>query len=141
MKGMIARLAGAMLAAICLPAFAQQLVPGEWQFDTVMTSPMLPKPQTSTFTRCVKKEEASDPSKWGGRAQAQSDCVTTPGRKSPDSYSWELACPTSGMRGRGSARFGRGTVQSEMLMAGELQGRRFDITSKTSGKRLGPCKS
>jgi Protein of unknown function (DUF3617) len=129
------------LAALSTPAAAQQLEAGEWQFDTAMTSPMMPKPQSSTFTRCVKKEEASDPSKWGGKPQAQTDCVVTPGAKSPDSYSWEISCPKSGMKGKGSARFGRGTVETEMHMTGEMQGRAFDILTKTSGKRLGPCKS
>jgi hypothetical protein len=138
---MIRTIIAAMLAAICAPALAQQLDPGEWQFDTIISSPAMPKPQSSTFTRCVKVEEAADPSKWGGKPPAQSDCATTPGRKSSDSYAWEVSCPKSGMKGKGSARFGRGTVQSEMRMTGEMQGRKFDVLSKTSGKRLGPCKS
>ena len=122
-------------------AAAQQMEPGEWQFDTTMTSSMMPKPQVGSFTRCVKPEEAGDPAKLMEKQQEQSDCTVTPGKKSADTYTWEMSCPKAGMQGKGSARVGRGTLESEMQMSGELQGRKFDVTTKTSGRRLGPCKS
>lgn len=65
----------------------------------------------------------------------------TPGKKSSDTYTWEMSCPKSGMQGKGTARYGRGTLESEMQMSGDLQGRKFDMTTKTSRKRLGSCKS
>jgi len=134
------RLVIAALSAFSASAVAQQMEPGEWQFDTVMTSPMMPKPQVSSFTRCVKPEEAADPSKMMGKPREQSDCRMTPGKKSSDTYTWEMSCPKAGMKGNGTARYGRGTLESEMQMTGEMQGRKFDMTTKTSGRRLGPCK-
>jgi len=131
----------AALSAFSVNAVAQQMEPGEWQFDTTMTSPMMPKPQVSTFTRCVNPEEAADPSKMMGKQRQQSDCRMTPGKKSSDTYTWEMSCPKSGMKGTGTARYGRGTLESEMRITGETQGRKLDMTTKTSGKRLGPCKS
>jgi Protein of unknown function (DUF3617) len=129
------------LAAACTPALAQQMEPGEWKFDTTMTSPMMPKPQVSSFTRCVKPEEAGDPASMMGKPQPQSDCQMTPGTRSAHTYTWEMSCPKSGMQGRGTVRYGRGTLESEMKMTGEMQGRKLDMTTKTKGKRLGPCKS
>jgi hypothetical protein len=129
----------AALIALSANAAAQQIEPGEWQFDTTMTSPEMPKPQVSSFTRCVKQEEALDPNQWMGRQEI--DCKVTPGRKTADSATWEMSCPKSGMKGRGSARYSGDRLESEMQMSGEMQGRKFELTTKTSGKRLGPCKS
>jgi hypothetical protein len=120
---------------------AQEMEAGEWQFDAVMTSPLLPKPQTSSFNRCVKKEDAGDPSRMMGRQEQQTDCKVTQAKKSSGTYTWEMTCPKSGLQGQGTARYGRGTLQSEVHMTGELQGRKIDMTTKTTGKRLGPCKS
>jgi hypothetical protein len=122
-------------------ALAQGLEPGEWQFDTTVTSPMFPQPQSSTFRRCVNKEEADKPEKWmEGQNKNQSDCKVTTSRKGSDGYGWEMNCPKSGMRGTGTAKLGPGTMQSEQRMFGEMQGQKFDMNIKTSAKRLGACK-
>ena len=128
-----------MLFAMCAPVLAQEMEPGEWQFTTSMTSPMMPKPHTTTITRCVKKEDA-DPSKLGSQDQGKSDCKMTPGKKSGGSYSWEVTCPSSGMKGTGTARSTGSTVESEMRMSGTQQGQKFEMHTKTTGKRLGACK-
>jgi hypothetical protein len=120
---------------------AQSLEPGQWQFDTVMTSPGMAKPQTNSIQRCVTKEEAADAERWTGRKLEQTDCKLRMKSKTATSASWELDCPKSGMRGTGSARIGRGTMTSEQHMTGELQGRSIEMNIKTTGKRLGPCKS
>lgn len=134
-------LIAAILAAAATTALGQpQMEPGEWEFTNTMTSPMLPAPQTMTTRTCVKKEDTGDPMRWSGKQSP--DCKITPKSKSADSYSWEMACPSSGMRGTGTARYGRGTVESEMRMSGSsTKGDKFDMTTKMSGRRLGPCKS
>jgi hypothetical protein len=129
----------AALIAVSANAAAQQIEAGEWRFDTTMTSAAMPKPQVSSFTRCVKQEEAVDPNQWMGKQEI--DCKLTPGRKTADSATWEMSCPKSGMKGKGSARYSGGRLESEMQMSGEMQGRKFELTTKTTGKRLGPCKS
>jgi hypothetical protein len=46
------------------------------------------------------------------------------------------------MRGHGVARLtGRGTVVSDLWMTGEFQGYHVETYTKTSGRRVGPCKS
>lgn len=138
MKPAVAVFAAAILAA-CLPAHGQELEPGEWQFDAEVTSPMFPKPQNTSFTRCVKKEEASDPSQLMGKPQA-SDCKITTQGKTADGYTWEMACPSSNMRGTGAVRYGRGTMEGTMRFSGEMKGQKFEMQNRMRGKRLGPCK-
>ena len=128
------------LIAASLPAAAQQMEPGEWQFDTISTSPMLPKPQPILYTTCIRKEDISDPTRWMGK-QRESDCKVTPVKQTADSFSWRLSCPKTGTSGSGSVRYGRGTMEGDMQMAGENQGRKFELRITMSGKRLGPCKS
>jgi hypothetical protein len=76
-----------------------------------------------------------------GRQSPQTDCKFTHGPKSGDTLTWEMSCPKSNMRGSGSARIGRGTMESDMRMSGDMQGRKFEMRTKMTGKRLGPCKS
>jgi hypothetical protein len=140
MKRLFSLFAGAVLCAISTAATAQQIEPGEWQFNSTMTSPMFPKPQVTSITQCVKPQDAGDPGKWMSR-QGESDCKITPGARSGDSYSWEMSCPKSGMRGKGSMKGGKDSFTSDMQMAGEMKGQKFEMRTQTTGKRLGPCKS
>jgi hypothetical protein len=132
-------LAAAVLTAASA-AHAQGLEPGEWKFDSVMSSAMLPKPQASSFQRCIKKEDAEDPSKWSGKQQDK-DCKVTPVKRTSDSYSWQIDCPKSKMKGTGSARYGKGQMESEQKMSGAMEGQKFEMQVKMSGKRLGACKT
>ena len=134
-------LAAALFAVASTAAFAQpKLEPGEWEFTHTMSSPKLPNPQTMTMKRCVKKEDAGNPMSWSGKQDR--DCKVTPKGTSGDTHTWEMSCPGSGMRGTGKTRVGRGTVESEMKMSGSsTKGEKFEMTTKMSGRRLGPCKS
>ena len=133
-------LACAVLAAASLSAAAQSMEPGEWQFVTTMTSPMMPKPQTSTITQCVSKQEADDPTRFTAKEEA-SDCVVTPGVRTASSYTWTVSCPKQGMSGKGSARFSRGTVESDVQVTMEGQGQKMDMRTTMSGRHVGPCRT
>jgi hypothetical protein len=133
-------------AAIALLAFAgaagaQSLQPGEWEFTSTTSSPMLPKPQSATVRQCVKDEDASNPERWMGRQNEKGDCKFTHSRRGPDTVAWEMSCPRQNMRGSGTARMGRDSMESEMQMSGDAQGRKFEMRTRMSGRRLGPCKS
>jgi hypothetical protein len=129
-----------LVAAIALssPALAQKVEPGEWQIVSTVSSPLFPKPETKTERHCVKKEEVDDPKNWMG--QMAPDCKVTPGKQTADSYSWQVSCPKTGMRGRGTLRWTRTTMEIDMETAGTVQGRKFEMRSKVAGKRVGPCK-
>ncbi len=126
-----------LVAALALftaaPAFAMD--PGEWEFTTTMTAPGMPKPRVMTNTRCIKPEEAKDPDKYLNQ-QKQSDCKSTSTKKTGDTYSWEMNCPSSGMTGTGTVRQAATTMDMEMVMKGP----KMEMRSQTTGKRLGACK-
>ena len=119
-------------------AIAAEIEPGEWEFTSVSTSRLFPGPQNATFRRCIKKEEAANPDRW--MSDAGQDCKLTPGAKTENSYSWKMVCPKANMSGTGTARMTRATMEGETIMNGEVQGQKFELRTKVSGKRLGPCK-
>ena len=130
----------ALLVAFSLPAAAQSMEPGEWEFTTTTTSPMMPRPQSATITQCISPADAEDPTSFTGRNQT-AECQVTPGSRSSDSYNWTVSCPNQGMRGAGKARFGRGTIESEIQMSMDMQGQKMEMQSRTTGRLLGPCKA
>ena len=138
---MIRTLAFTLLAATSLGAAAQTMEPGEWELTTTITSPMMPQPQTATVKRCIKKEDLADSSRWMGGKPPGSDCSLTPGTRDDRGATWEMACPSSGMKGRGRARYTAGMMDSEMEMSGMAEGKKFELRTKTRGRRIGPCPS
>jgi len=127
-----------ILAMAPATAIAAEIEPGEWEFTSVSTSRLFPGPQNATFRRCIKKEEAANPDRW--MSDAGQDCKLTPGAKTANSYSWTMECPKANMRGTGTARMAGSTMEGETIMNGEVQGQKFELRTKVSGKRLGPCK-
>jgi hypothetical protein len=136
---MFRTLIGSMLALAAGGAVAQQMEPGEWEFTSTVTSASLPQPQTMTMKRCVTKDDVSDPARWQGKPE--NDCRMTPKGRSGELHSWEMACPKSGMRGSGTVRYGKGTVESETRVVSSAQGKSFEMLTKMKGRRVGPCKS
>ena len=126
----------ALAAAPCLA----QVQPGEWEFTSTSTSRLFAKPQVLVFKRCIRKEDADDPERWMSNP-GQSDCKLTPASRSGDTYRWEMNCPSAGMRGSGFARLRGATMEGESQMAGVSKGEKFELSTKVTGRRLGPCKS
>ena len=110
---MLTRRAAFVLAALSGAALALELQPGEWEFTSVSTSGLFPKPQTQTFRRCIRREEAAHPETWMGKPDAQGDCRLKPGKVTADTYQWEMECPKANMRGSGSARLSGAAMEGE----------------------------
>ena len=127
-----------VLAFAALGAQAQQLDPGEWDFATTATAPGLPRPTSTGVRVCITQELSKDPLRWGSSPQQPADCRVTALKLGPDTLGWDMECPGSGMRGAGKARFGRGSMESEVQLGSTVGG--VDLRMKTSGRRLGPCK-
>jgi len=134
------RFALLFLLMIASPARAE-IDAGEWEFSSTTTSRLLPGPQNASFKRCIRKEDAQNPDRWMAEPGQQGDCKLTPGKKSADTYTWTMECPHGNIRGAGSARLTRTSMEGETNMTGELQGQKFELRTKVTGKRLGPCKS
>ena len=131
-----------ILAAASLPAAAQTLQPGEWQFTTTMTSPMMQQPQVATVSKCISKAEADDPASFMGGDTA-AGCAITRGPSAPGSYNWTIACEKQGVNGTGKATIGPNQIESEIRMTVALQegGQKIEMTNRTRGRYLGPCKA
>ncbi len=130
----------AVLATAVAPALAAGIEPGEWEFTSTSVSALFPAPQTATFRRCIRPEEAANPDRWMSDPGKQSDCKLTPRSKTANTYSWQMECPSAKMRGTGTARMTASTMDGETVMNGELQGQKFELRTKVTGKRVGPCK-
>jgi hypothetical protein len=133
----------ALTGALAGTAVAQQqgMEPGEWELTTTISSPMMPQAQSATVKHCIKAEDLAEPSRWMGGTPPGSDCKLTPLERDGKSASWEMACPSSGFKGRGRARFTAGMMDSEMNISGMQEGKKFEMQTKTRGRRLGPCGS
>ena len=139
---MIRSIVFASLAAASFAVSAQdKMEPGEWELTTTVTMAGMPKPQTATVKHCIKKEDIDDPSRWMGGKPPGSDCTLTPGQREAGSATWEVSCPSAGMKGQGRARFAKGMMDSEMRMSGMQQGQKFEVHTRTRGRRVGPCGS
>ena len=130
----------AILVLFVHHGMAAEIEPGEWEFTSTSTSRLFPGPQTATFKRCIKKEEAANPDQWMGKPDQQGDCKLTPVAKTADSYTWMMECPQAKMRGTGTARMSRSAMDGETNMTGEVQGQKFELKTRVTGRRLGPCK-
>ena len=135
------RFAVLILLGLSLPAWSQSLEPGEWELTATTTSRLFPKPQTSTFKRCVKKEDADNPQALMGREANRNDCTVTPGAKSGTQVTWEFTCPKANLRGTGTATIRGDSLESEMQTSMEVQGQRLQMSTRTTGRRLGACQS
>jgi hypothetical protein len=127
----------ALLAAMALApaALGQQVEPGEWEFVTDVTMPGLPRPQQAGLRTCLTREMARDPLRWSAHP-LPADCRVASMKLGPEAVSWEMDCAASGMRGKGQARFGRGSLTAETQLGG---GASVDMRTRTQGRRLGPC--
>jgi hypothetical protein len=134
----VTRLLVLTAAFIATPALAQKVDPGEWQITSTVSGAMFPKPETRTEAHCMKQGEVDDPNRWLGQMGA--DCTVTPTKQGADHYSWTVACPKNGVRGSGNMRWTRTTMDIEMDLASEKDGKKVEMRSKVSGRRVGPCK-
>lgn len=132
----------ALLLAASAPAFATAMQPGEWEFNSTTTSPLFATAQNSVFKYCVTQQDADNPEAWMARQSEKGECKLTPGERTSDSMRWKMSCPRTNLHGAGAARLtGPGSLEGEMKLSGSFQGHAVQMSTRMSGKRLGPCKS
>jgi hypothetical protein len=130
-----------LLAAAPAAVHAETIEPGEWEFTSTTQSPMLSKPQVMTARKCLTQEDADNPDRWMRPRTGQGECQFTYGEKSSDTVSWKMSCPKTNMTGSGTGRVRRDTMETDVQIAGEAQGRKFEMRTRMTGRRVGPCKS
>ena len=119
------------LAFVAGAAHAQRMEPGEWEFVSEVGLPGMPSQQTA-YRQCLTAEQARDPMAWNRGQRLPADCQVSE-KLGPGSMSWEIECPSSGLRGAGKAQLSAASMSSELTMSG-------GVTTKTHGNRVGPCK-
>jgi len=133
-----AGVAVALAAAASLPAQGPQR-DGNWQVTMEMEMAGMPqKMPPMTFTQCVTKEEANDPSKLlpQGRGKAPQNCKVTDQKTTGNKITWSMTCaPPNEMTGTGEIEYTAGAYAGVMKMTTNGQ----NMTMKYSGKRLGDC--
>ena len=129
-----------ILAALSLPAAAQSIEPGEWEFNGTVSTPSRPS-QSVTLKHCVKPEDAGDPTRWMGRRVPSEDCTVKHNDGAGGTWTYEMLCPKQSFHATGRMRTNGNTLEGDITMVGEAQGQRFEMRSRMTGRRIGPCKS
>lgn len=125
------------VAALCLagtPAFAgPDFEPGEWQMtsQSEMSGMQMQMP-AQTYTMCLTKEHMTP------NNPQQQNCEITEQHTSGNTLSWTMICTTNGQAStiKGEATYSGDTMESTIFT--HSQG--MQMTTHTTGKRLGPCR-
>ena len=132
------KLSLALLIMIACGPAAAQIEAGEWEFTSVSTSRLFPGPQNASFRRCIPKEEAANPDRWMCEPRSAERLQDHARRQDREHLQLADGMPEAAkMRGNGTARMTASTMDGETVMNGEVQGQKFELRTKVTGKRLG----
>jgi hypothetical protein len=121
-----------LLLHFALPARAD-LEPGSWEISA-STHLKGGEPVQMTQTHCLSAAQAADPSRLFGSAGA--GCQFTKRSDTGSLFTFEVLCGSQPrMRGSGSVRYGRDSLNGEL----ELTSEQFTARSRIAGRRLGGC--
>lgn len=110
--------------------------PGEyWEVTSKMDMPGMAMP-ARTSKICIPQGGEKDPKQMQGKDH---NCQMSDIRSSGNKTSWKVKCVNEGetMLGEGEASHERDAYSSRMHMSGKSGGRAFDMTTISSGKKLG----
>jgi len=126
-------------AGVLIGAVAQgegmKIQPGEWQFSSVTTPPVMGPPRTEK--RCIEHGEVEP----GDFTQGLQNCEVSEPAVDAKTMSWKLTCSNPHGQMKGSARFSstgdrvQGTIEMNMTMGAHTMTVKVD----SKGKRLGDC--
>ncbi len=124
-----------LLAAFAaLPARAD-IEAGNWEISSSTTVQGIKEPTSLVQTRCITPEEARDPSRLFG-ASPGARCRFLHRNDTGSVFTFEISCDAQPpLRGVGSVRYGRETLDGEL----ELTAEHFSARSRITARRLGGC--
>ena len=109
--------------------------PGNWELTATTEVQGIKEPTTLTQTRCLTPEEARDPSRLFGPSPGAS-CQFVNRNDTGTVFTFEIECSAGQpIRGSGSVRYSRDSVDGEL----ELKTEGFSARSRISGRRIGGC--
>src|SRR5258705_6898669 len=121
---------------------------GKWEVTTTIEMPGMPAGRgmpAMTATQCVTKEQAADPQKMYAqqmpqRGNQESDCKVSDIKTSGNTTSWTIKCTTpQEVTGGGEITYTENNFTSAMKMTMTRGGQSMEMTTKTTGKRVGDC--
>jgi hypothetical protein len=113
--------------------------PGSWEITATTQMEGMPQPiGPISRTECLTADAAGDPGRVLGTGTGS--CEFSNRRQSGDTYSFDVSCGGAfPMRGTGSVRYGRQSLDGRLDLGAEVQGKRIGMNSRVSGRRLGAC--
>ena len=128
-------LCAVMLAALCLPAVAQER-DELWETTVKMEIAGMPMSMPAqTGHACVEKGAKED-----RYVPQQGECKTVESSRSGNKYMFKIVCEGKNrMTGTGEITFTDGAYAGRMKMTGTMEGQPVDMTQTYSGKRVGAC--
>lgn len=122
-----------LFAVVVFPAWAG-IEPGNWELSATTQMKGIREPTNRVRTRCLTSEDARDPSRLFGSTAAR--CQFTNQTDTGSLLTFEIACDARRpMRGSGSVRYDRDSLEGEL----EIKGEQFAARSRVTGRRLGEC--
>ena len=135
----------AAILAVSVVAFAQgPRRDGRWEMTTTMEmTGVQQKMPPMTVTQCITKEQAADPQKLVPQPQQggqQNDCKVSDFKSSANQITFTMKCTTpQEMTGNTEITYGENTMNAVMKMTMSRGGQTMEMTTRTTGKRLGDC--
>jgi hypothetical protein len=109
--------------------------PGNWEITATTELPGAQQPASFKQTRCLTPADASDPSRLFGSVPG-AGCQFLNRNDNGSVFTFEIACDLpQPIRGLGSVRYGRDSLDGEL----ELRIETFATRSRIRGRRLGAC--
>jgi hypothetical protein len=121
-------------ALLPVTAFAD-LQAGNWELAVTTMMTGSDKPAAVTQTRCIREEDARDPSRVLGSAQGT--CEFTNKNDSGSTFSFDVSCTGAlPMKGKGTVHYTSTTMDADLDLAA---GQGFGMRTFMKGRRLGSC--
>ena len=127
----------ALLLLLSHAGMAAEVEPGNWELSVTTTLPGAEKPTAMTQTRCISEADAKDPA----RLLARGSCEFTNRKDSGSVFAFDVACGGKlPMRGSGSIRYTAQSIEGDLDLAADAGGgQKFDMRTRVTGRRTGPC--
>jgi hypothetical protein len=113
--------------------------PGNWEIIATTQMEGMPQPiGPISRSECLTADAARDPSKV--LSPGSGTCTFTNRQPAGNSYSFDVSCTGAfPMSGRGRVGFTARTLDGELNLGAEVQGKRVGMSSRVSGRWLGAC--
>jgi len=108
--------------------------PGNWEIIATTETQGINEATSLTQTRCLTPEEVRDPSRLFGASPA-ARCQFTSRHDTGAVFTFEMECEPQQIRGSGSVRYNRDSLEGEL----ELKADNFTARARIRARRIGDC--